>query len=43
MKHLENLGFMKIKSAGRIPLNQQYARRSVIPDAGRAALAATTQ
>jgi len=43
MKHLENLGFMKIKSAGRVPPSQQYSRRSVITDAGRAALAATTQ
>ena len=43
MKHLEDLGFMKIKSAGRIPPSQQYVRRSVITDAGREALAATTQ
>jgi hypothetical protein len=42
MKHLENVGFMKIKSAGRVPPNQQYVRRSVITDAGRAALAAST-
>ena len=43
MKHLEDLGFVKIKSAGRIPPSQQYFRRSVITDAGRAALAATAQ
>jgi hypothetical protein len=43
MRHLETLGFMKIKSAGRVPPSQQYVRRSVITDAGRAALAATTQ
>jgi hypothetical protein len=43
MKHLEDLGFMKIKSAGRVPPSQQYFRRSVITDAGRAALAATAQ
>jgi hypothetical protein len=43
MKHLENLGFMKIKSAGRVSPSQQYVRRSVITDAGRAALAAATQ
>ena len=43
MKHLEEFGFMKIKSAGRVPPSQQYIRRSVITDAGRAALAATTQ
>jgi hypothetical protein len=42
MKNLEDLGFMKIKSAGRVPPSQQYLRRSVITDAGRAALAATT-
>ena len=42
MKHLEELGLMKIKSAGRVPPSQQYFRRSVITDAGRAALAATT-
>jgi hypothetical protein len=42
MRHLEILGFMKIKSAGRVPPSQQYVRRSVITDAGRAALAATT-
>ena len=42
MKHLETLGFMKIKSAGRVSPSQQYFRRSVITDAGRAALAATT-
>ena len=42
MKHLEDLGFMKIKSAGRVPPSQQYSRQSVITDAGRAALAATT-
>jgi hypothetical protein len=40
MKHLEELGFMKIKSAGRVPPSKQYVRRSVITDAGRAALAA---
>jgi hypothetical protein len=27
MKNFENLGFMKIKSAGRVPTSQQYARR----------------
>ena len=43
MKHLEDLGFMKIESAGRIPPSQQYVRRSVITDAGREAPAATTQ
>jgi hypothetical protein len=42
MKHLEELGFMKIKSAGRVAPSQQYIRRSVITDAGRAALASTT-
>ena len=42
MKNLETLGFMKIKSAGRVPPSQQYLRRSVITDAGRAALAAST-
>ena len=42
MKHLEDLGFMKIKSGGRVPPSQQYVRRSVITDAGRAELAATT-
>jgi hypothetical protein len=42
MRHLEILGFMQIKSAGRVPPSQQYVRRSVITDAGRAALAATT-
>jgi len=35
MKHLETFGFMKIKSAGRVPPSQQYLRRSVITDAGR--------
>jgi hypothetical protein len=39
MKNLEDRGFMKIKSAGRVPQSQQYARRSVITEAGRAALA----
>ena len=43
MKHLEILGFMQIKSAGRVPPSQQYLRRSVITDAGRAALAEITQ
>jgi hypothetical protein len=43
MKHLEELGLMKIKSAGRVPPSQQYIRRSVITDAGRVALAAATQ
>jgi hypothetical protein len=43
MRHLETLGFMKIKSAGRVPPSQQYVRRSVITDAGRVALAAATQ
>jgi hypothetical protein len=43
MKHLETLGFMRIKSAGRVPPSQQYLRRSVITDAGRAALAEITQ
>jgi hypothetical protein len=40
MKNLEDSGLMKIKSAGRVPLGKQYFRRSVITDAGRAALAA---
>jgi hypothetical protein len=40
MKNLEVLGLMKIKSAGRIPLTNQWFRRSVITDAGREALAA---
>jgi hypothetical protein len=43
MRHLENLGFMKIKSAGRVPPSKQYVRRSVITDAGRAELASTAQ
>ena len=43
MKALEDQGFMKIKSAGRVPLGKQYFRRSVITDAGRAALAAIKQ
>ena len=43
MKHLETVGFMKIKSAGRTPPSQQYVRRSVITDAGRVALAASTR
>ena len=43
IKNLEDLGLMKIKSAGRVPPSPQYFRRSVITDAGRAALAATTQ
>ena len=43
MKNLEDHGFMKIKSAGRVPLSKQYFRRSVITDAGRAALAAIKQ
>jgi hypothetical protein len=43
MKHLEELGFMILKSAGRVSPSQQYVRRSVITDAGRAALAATPQ
>jgi hypothetical protein len=36
MKRLELL----VKSAGRVAASQQYARQSVITDAGRAALAA---
>jgi hypothetical protein len=40
MKNLEGRGLMKIKSAGRIPLTNQWFRRSVITDAGRDALAA---
>jgi hypothetical protein len=40
---LETLGFMKIKSAGRVPPSKQYVRRSVITDAGRVALVATPQ
>ena len=43
MKNLEECGFMKIKSAGRVPDGKQYFRRSVITDAGRAALAAIKQ
>jgi hypothetical protein len=43
IKLLEDLGFMKIKSAGRVLSSQQYVCRSVITDAGRAALAATPQ
>jgi len=43
MKNLEDCGFMKIKSAGRVPHSKQYFRRSVITDAGRAALAVIKQ
>jgi hypothetical protein len=43
MKHLETLDLMKIKSAGRVAPSPQYLRRSVITDAGRAALAASTK
>jgi hypothetical protein len=42
LKRVELLGFMKLKSAGRVAPSQQYARQSVITDAGRAALAAAT-
>jgi hypothetical protein len=40
MKKLEDRGLMKIKSAGRVPLTNQWFRRSVITGNGRAALAA---
>ena len=40
MKNLEDRGLMKIKSAGRVPLTNQWFRRSVITGDGRAALAA---
>ena len=43
MKNLEDRGFMKLKSAGRVPLSQQYARQSVITETGRSALAAAAQ
>jgi len=43
MKNLEDCGFMKIKSAGRVPLTNQWFRRSVITDAGRVAFAAVKQ
>jgi hypothetical protein len=43
MKNLEERGLMKIKSAGRVPLTNQWFRRSAITDAGRATLAATKQ
>jgi hypothetical protein len=39
IKNLEVRGLMKIKSAGRIPVTNQWFRRSVITDAGREALA----
>jgi hypothetical protein len=39
IKNLEARGLMKIKSAGRIPVTNQWIRRSVITDAGREALA----
>jgi hypothetical protein len=40
MKNLEDRGYMKIKSAGRVPVTNQWFRRSVITDAGRMALTA---
>ena len=40
MKNLEDRGLMKIKSAGRVPLTNQWFRRSVITGDGRPALAA---
>jgi hypothetical protein len=43
MKNLEDGGFMKIKSAGRVPLTKQWFRLSVITDAGRAAFAAVNR
>jgi hypothetical protein len=43
MKNLEDCGFMKIKSAGRVPLTKQWFRRSGITDAGREAFAAVKQ
>jgi hypothetical protein len=43
MKNLEDGGFMKIKSAGRVPLTNQWFRRSVITDAGRVAIAAVNR
>ena len=43
MKNLEDCGFMKIKSAGRVALTKQWFRRSVITDAGRVAFAAVKQ
>jgi len=39
MKSLEDGGFMKIRSAGRVPVTNQWFRRSVITDAGRVAFA----
>jgi hypothetical protein len=38
MKNLEAHGFMKIKSAGRVPHVNQWSRQSTITDTGRAAL-----
>lgn len=35
IKNLESLGFMKFRSAERIPLTKQFSRRSGITDAGR--------
>ena len=43
MRSLETGGFMQIKSAGRVPLTNQWFRRSVITDAGRMAFAALKQ
>jgi hypothetical protein len=43
MKNLEDCGFMKIRSAGRVPITNQWFRRSIITDAGRVALAAIQQ
>jgi predicted 2-oxoglutarate/Fe(II)-dependent dioxygenase YbiX len=40
MKNLVDRRFMKIQSAGCVPLSKQYFRPSVITDADRAALAA---
>jgi hypothetical protein len=43
MKNLEDRGLMRITSAGRVPLTNQWFRRSVITDVGRTALAAIKQ